>query len=85
MKTSLKRIFFVGFLFVFTCTLQAQTLDVFNQTAKMFYDQYRGYYDSQQYDLAIQPLKATPLCITLANTRLASILSWWRLRRARRP
>lgn len=57
LKASIKKTLIVGFLFLSTIMLQAQTLDGFYQMVNGFYSQYRSYYDSQQYDLAIQPLK----------------------------
>ena len=57
MKASIKQILIVGFFFLSTFTFQAQTSDVFYRTVNTLYGQYRGYYDSQQYDLAIPPLK----------------------------
>ena len=57
MKASIKQILIVGFFFLSTYTFQAQTSDGFFRTVNALYGQYRGYYDSQQYDLAIQPLK----------------------------
>lgn len=57
LKASIKHILIVGFLFLSTYTLQAQTSDGFYRTVNALYDQYRVYYDSQQYDLSIQPLK----------------------------
>lgn len=57
MKANIKQILIVGFFFFSTYTFQAQTSDGFYRTVKAFHDQYHGYYDSQQYDLAIQPLK----------------------------
>ena len=57
MKTSLTRILMVVLLFVSTCALHAQSSDAFYHTVDSLYSQYRVYYDSQQYDLAIQPLK----------------------------
>ena len=57
MKASIKQILIVGFFFLSTYTFQAQTSDGFYQMVNGFYSQYRSYYDSQQYDLAIQPLK----------------------------
>ena len=57
MKASIKQILIVGFFFLSTYTFQAQTSDGFYRTVNTLYGQYRGYYDSQQYDLAIPPLK----------------------------
>ena len=57
MKASIKQILIVGFFFLSTFTFQAQTSDGFYRTVNTLYGQYRGYYDSQQYDLAIPPLK----------------------------
>ena len=56
-KASIKQILIVGLFCLSTYTLQAQIIDGFYRTVNTFYDQYRVYYDSQQYDLAIQPLK----------------------------
>ena len=56
-KTSIKQILIVGYILLLsTYTLQAQTSDGFYRTMNALYDQYRGYYDSQKFDLAIQPL-----------------------------
>ena len=57
LKASIKQILIVGFFFLSTFTFQAQTSDGFYRTVNTLYGQYRGYYDSQQYDLAIPPLK----------------------------
>ena len=57
LKTSIKQILIVGFFCLSTYMLQAQTSDGYFRTVNRLYDQYRGYYDSQQYDSAIQPLK----------------------------
>ena len=57
MKTSIKQILIVGLFCLSTYMLQAQTSDGYFRTVNRLYDQYRGYYDSQQYDSAIQPLK----------------------------
>ena len=56
MKLSIKPILIVVF-FLSTYTLQAQFSDEFYRTVNAFHNQYRVYYDSQQYDQAIQPLK----------------------------
>lgn len=53
----MKQILIVGFILLSTFKYQAQTSDGFYRTVNAFNGQYRGYYDSQQYDLAIQPLK----------------------------
>lgn len=53
----IKQILIVGLFCLSTITLQAQSSDGFYRTVNAFHGQYRSYYDSQQYDLAIPPLK----------------------------